>query len=65
VSALMIGSGPNGLAAGITLACAGVDAEVAKAAGNIGGGLRSAELTVPGLVHGAPLGGCGCDGTAS
>ena len=43
-SALVVGSGPNGLAAAITLAQKGV-------AVTIGGGLRSDELTLPGLLH--------------
>ncbi len=48
--AIVVGSGPNGLAAAITLQQAGLSVLLAEAKESIGGGLRSAQLNLPGFV---------------
>jgi len=51
VEAIVVGSGPNGLAAAISLARKGVSVRVLEAADVVGGGMRTEELTLPGYAH--------------
>ncbi|GAC57698.1 hypothetical protein GOHSU_23_00440 [Gordonia hirsuta DSM 44140 = NBRC 16056] len=50
-TAVVVGGGPNGLAAGLQLARNGVEVTVLEAKDQVGGGARSGELEVPGLIH--------------
>ena len=49
--AVVVGTGPNGLAAAITIAKAGNPVTIFEANATVGGGARSAELTLPGFKH--------------
>ncbi len=49
--AVVVGAGPNGLAAAITLAQAGYSVLLRESKDTVGGGVRSAELTLPGFLH--------------
>jgi phytoene dehydrogenase-like protein len=49
--AVVVGSGPNGLAAAVALAAAGYHTHLIEGHAELGGGMRTAELTLPGFHH--------------